>query len=89
MKPALYATSEEYASCYVCGKDCHEAWFTRIHEQERKVCLCGPGCALAYFDVPNPPPHDHQARHEYNRIRAAVLEAARAVSAGACQQFDG
>ena len=70
--------SEDRASCYVCGKDCHEASFARIYEPKRKVYLCCPTCVLAYFDKPNPPPHDHQAPHEYDPVPSALIEATRA-----------
>ena len=56
--------------------------FASTHEVKRKVYLCGTSCALMYFDVPNPPAHDHQARHEYYRARAAILQATRN---GPCQ----
>ena len=87
MQPALNRVSEDEAPCFVCGKDCRETWFARIPQQERKICLCGPVCAMMYFNSPRPPSHDHQARHDYYRVRATVLGAARAVSAGERKQF--
>ncbi len=53
-----------------------EGRLAHTHECRPKLYLCGPACALMYFDVPHPPAHDHQARHEYYRVRSAVCQAA-------------
>lgn len=74
--------SIEDTACYVCGKDCADGWFARIYQERRKIYLCGITCALHYFDVSNPPAHDHQARHQYYRVRAALLRAAQETGAG-------
>ena len=74
---AANAASIDDTACYVCGKVCADGWFARIYQEQRKVYLCGTTCALLYFDVSNPPAHDHQARHQYYRVRAALLGAAR------------
>lgn len=73
-----------FACIHEAKRKCHdlegqdeECSFASTHEAKRKVYLCGTACALMYFDVPNPPAHDHQARHEYYRARAAILQATR------------
>jgi len=64
-------------SCFVCGTDVHDGWFARMNSDHQTVFLCSSVCARMFFEVKQPPAHDHRARHNFQRARAAILEAAR------------
>jgi len=61
----------------VCGTDIAEGWFVHFSASKTTRYLCSAACALTFFDSARPPAHDHKARHEYNRVRAAIVQAAR------------
>lgn len=67
-------------SCLVCGQDTAGGWFARAQREGAKLYLCSPFCALSFFASHDPPAHDHAARHEYYRIRKAVVKAAVAMT---------
>ena len=64
------------AFCFVCGQHLRNGWFARMSTGRRIVFLCSAVCARMFFEVKHPPAHDHRARHNFERARAAILEAA-------------
>ena len=72
----LEAEAADDGTCFVCGKEVRETWFARLYEARGKLYLCSTTCALSYFDSANPPAHDHQAQHEFQRVRAAIVQVA-------------
>ncbi len=71
----------EEGLCLVCGASTACGWFARSHWKGDMLYLCTPFCALSFFASHDPPAHDHAARHEYYRIRKAVVKAAIAMTA--------
>jgi hypothetical protein len=67
--------------CFVCGGDVREAWFARMNTGCRTFFLCSAACAQMFFEVKQPPAHDHRARHSFQRARDAIFKAARGASA--------
>jgi len=70
------ADSPSEASCFVCGEDVRRGWFTQMSIGRRTHCLCSAPCALMFFEAEEAPAHDHRARHNFKRARAAIIEAA-------------
>ena len=68
--------------CFVCGGDVCDGWFARLNAGHQTVFLCSAICAGMFFEVEPPPAHDHRARHNFQRARAAILEAARGSTKG-------
>ena len=68
--------------CFVCGGDVCDGWFARLNAGHQTVFLCSAMCAGMFFEVEPPPAHDHRARHNFQRVRAAILEAARGAMGG-------
>ena len=73
-----FAHSPPAACCFVCGGDVRDGWFAHMSTGRRTIFLCSAVCARMFFEVEPPPPHDHRARHSFERVRAAILKAARA-----------
>ena len=63
--------------CLVCGGDVRNGWFARLNTGHQTVFLCSAICAGMFFEIEPPPAHDHRARHNFERARTAILEAAR------------
>ena len=63
--------------CFVCGRDVRDGSFARLNAGHQTVFLCSAVCAGMFFEVEPPPAHDHRARHNFQRVRAAILAAAR------------
>ena len=70
------ADSPSEASCFVCGEDVRRGWFAQISVGRRAHFLCSAPCALMFFEAEEAPAHDHRARHNFERARAAIVEAA-------------
>ena len=70
------ADSQSEASCFVCGEDVRKGWFAQMSVGRRTRCLCSAPCALMFFEAEEAPAHDHRARHNFKRARAAIIEAA-------------
>jgi hypothetical protein len=68
--------SPSEASCFVCGEDDRSGWFAQMSVGRRTRCLCSAPCALKFFEAEEAPAHDHRARHNFKRARAAIVEAA-------------
>jgi hypothetical protein len=66
--------------CLVCGQSTNGGWFVRAQKEGAKLYLCSPYCALSFFASHDPPAHDHAARHEYYRVRKAVVKAALSIT---------
>lgn len=67
-------------SCSVCGEDVRGGWFARMCIGFQMHFLCSAPCALMFFDAEEAPAHDHRARHNFKRARAAIIEAAHATT---------
>lgn len=67
------------SECFVCGSEVCDGWFARLNTGHHSVFLCSAVCAGMFFEVEPPPAHDHRARHNFQRARAAILAAARNV----------
>ena len=63
-------------SCSVCGEDVRGGWFARMRIGFQMHYFCSAPCALMFFDAEEAPAHDHRARHDFERARAAIIEAA-------------
>ena len=63
-------------SCFVCGQDVRSAWFAQMSVGGQTHSLCSAPCAVMFFDAEEAPAHDHRARHDFERARAAIIEAA-------------
>jgi len=64
------------ASCFVCGQDVRKAWFAQMSVGGQTHSLCSAPCAVMFFEAEEAPAHDHRARHDFERARAAIIEAA-------------
>ena len=64
------------ASCSVCGQDVRRAWFAQMSVGGQPHFLCSAPCALMFFEAEEAPAHDHRARHNFERARTAIIEAA-------------
>jgi hypothetical protein len=63
-------------SCFVCGQDARRAWFAQMSFGGQPHLLCSAPCALMFFEAEEAPAHDHRARHDFERARKAIIEAA-------------
>jgi hypothetical protein len=72
----IRSASPSEASCFVCGEDVRRGWFAQMSVGGRTHFLCSAPCALMFFEVEEAPAHDHRARHDFERARAAVIDAA-------------
>ena len=62
--------------CHVCGRAVHDGgWFARMRMPGLTLFLCSAPCALMFFEAEEAPAHDHRARHNFQRARAAIIEA--------------
>jgi len=67
------------AFCCVCGRAVSDnGWFARMRIPDRTLSLCSAPCALMFFAAKAAPAHDHRARHDFQRARDAIIEAAKA-----------
>ena len=71
-----YADLALEPSCFVCGQDARRAWFARMTFGGQPHFLCSAPCALMFFEAEEAPAHDHRARHDFDRARKAITEAA-------------
>ncbi len=76
LSPVKPEVPAQESPCLVCGQNTTGGWFVRAQKEGAKLYLCSPYCALSFFASHDPPAHDHAARHEYYRIRKAVVKAA-------------
>jgi hypothetical protein len=67
------------SECFVCGKEVGGGCFAQLSTGHQTVSLCSAQCAEMFFEVEPPPAHDHRARHNFQRMRAAILASARHV----------
>jgi hypothetical protein len=64
--------------CCVCGRAVHDGgWFARMRIPGRMLFLCSAPCAIMFFETEEAPAHDHRARHNFQRARDAIIEAAK------------
>ena len=64
--------------CCVCGRAVHDGgWFARMKIPGRTRSLCSAPCALMFFEAEEAPAHDHRARHNFQRAKDAIIEAAK------------
>jgi hypothetical protein len=64
--------------CCVCGRAVYNGgWFARMKIPGRVLLLCSAPCALMFFETEEAPAHDHRARHNFQRARDAIIEAAK------------
>lgn len=69
-------TANRLVSCFVCGTEIPDGWFARMNAGHQSVFLCNAACAGMFFEVQQPPAHDHRARRNFQRARAVILDAA-------------
>ena len=63
--------------CFVCGRAVNEGgWFARMYIPGRTLSLCSAPCSLMFFEAEEAPAHDHRARHDFERAREVITEAA-------------
>lgn len=66
------------AFCCVCGRAIYDGgWFARMRISGGTLSLCSASCALMFFEAEAAPAHDHRARHNFQRARDAIIEAAK------------
>ena len=77
---ATDADSPSESSCFVCGEDVRRRWFAQMAFGGRTHFLCSAPCALMFFEAEEAPAHNHQARHDFERAREAIIEAAHRIT---------